>query len=221
MTKNIAPLLIIILLIALSAMFVNLATANPSPELDFPLKPVSTQPTIVVHSPVQNQNYNSTNVWLNFTIIKPEEWIQRSGKHGGSDGEGNKFYDVLGNVTSVYYIVDGCEHQNISLLDSPSLFDFHPKPLTLNLSIKLTLSQGAHNVKVGFEADSFYLHMWDSWNGDIFSTKVNGSSDIVSFTVLQEPFPTALVVTVSGASASLAIVGLIVHFRKHNGGKTP
>jgi len=192
----------------------SLAMANPSPELDFPHAPITTPPTIVVHSPAQNQNYNSTEVLLYFTIIKPEAWVQRSGFYGASDKYGNKSYDILGNITAVYYVVDSGERQNISVLDAPALFDFHPKPLTLNFSISLILAKGTHNIKLGFEADSYYLNMTDSWNGDISSIAVNGSSEPIIFTVLQEHFPTTLVITASGASIVAVAVGILVYRKK-------
>jgi hypothetical protein len=196
----------------------QLANGYPSPELDFPRTPVMTPPTIEVHSPVQNQNYNSTGVWLNFTIIKPEAWVQPSGFYGASDGKGNKEFDILGNVTSVYYIVDGGERLNISVLDAPSLFDFHPKPLSLNFSINLTLAKGAHNVKIGFEADSYYLYMTDRWNGNLSRIAVNGASELIDFIVLEEPqqetFPTALAVAASGASTIVIVAGLMAYLRR-------
>ena len=189
---------------------VDLATANgfPSPELDFPREPVMTPPTIVVHSPVKDQNYNSTDVWLNFTIIKPEAWIQPAGFYGAVDRNGNKEYDILGNVTPVYYVLDGGECMNISVLDAPSMFDFHPKPMTLNFSITLTLAKGAHTVKVGFEADSYYLHLTDSWNGYISSIAVNGTSEVVNFTVLQEPFPTPFPMLVVAGAVGISAIAI-------------
>jgi hypothetical protein len=203
--------LAILLLVNVQAYICNKADANPSPELDFPREPVRETPKIIVNSPVQKQDYNSTTIWLNFTIIKPQAWIQRSGFYGASDGKGNKIYDILGNITCVYYLVDG-KRQNISVLDAPSLYDYNPKPLTLNFSINLNLVKGAHNVQVGFEADSYYINMADRWNGYITSIKVNGSSDPINFSILKGPFPDTFAVFV--ALTVIVVVGIFYNFRK-------
>ncbi len=209
-------LIMVLFLATQRALFGGLASANPSPELDFPREPVATPPTIVVHSPTQNQNYNSTQVLLNFTITKPEAWLQRSVFYGSTDAYGNQSYDVLGNITSVYYVVDHGERQNISMHDSPSLFDFHPKPLTLNFSVYLELTPGEHTVNVGFEADSYYLHMTDDWNGYVSSISVDDESELIIFTVRHNVFPTTLVIATLGASLVAIGSGLLVYSRKRN-----
>jgi hypothetical protein len=66
--------------------FIDFATANPAPLFPLPWDVVTTPPTIVVYSPVQNQTYNVTQMLLNFSIIvKPESRFE--------------------NVTSVYYVI--------------------------------------------------------------------------------------------------------------------
>jgi hypothetical protein len=193
---------------------VDLVTANPGPLLFFPEDPVTTPPTIVVDSPVQNQTYKSTDLWLNFTIVKPDAWFP------------NRDWDVgnliFGNITSVYYTLDGGQRQNISVCDTNSLFDASPTQ-TLHVSTNLTLAKGAHEVKVLFEANSYYVS--DYANGTLSSVKVHGESEPATFTVLQEPqlepepkpepFPTELVVGASGASVVIIGVGLLVYVKKY------
>lgn len=203
-------------------MFVNLAEANPSPETNFPSEPILTPPTIVVHSPVPNQNYDSTDVWLNFTIIKPEGWTTlpkanftnnpAADGYWGYDADGNPLYVISGNVTSVCYVVDGGERQNISVHDLSYFVDAFPTR-TLNFSTKLMLPKGAHSVVVSLEADSYYLIMGRIWPVSYLSIRVNESSEMVNFTVLQEPFPTALVVA-SITSVAIIGAGVLVYFRK-------
>jgi len=207
-------------------LLVNLALANPAPELDFPREPVVTLPTIVIHSPVQNQNYNSTDVLLNFTIIKPDAWIQPPGRYGGGDAEGNPVYEILGNITSVYYVVDGGERQNISVFDISTQFDYHPKR-SLNVSTSFMLSKGAHSISVGFEADSYFM-VYDVYTAEnattpyepglqlpvgLSSVMVYADSDHVDFTVLQEPFPFAFAATAE-ASITVAIACLLLYLKK-------
>jgi hypothetical protein len=202
-------------------MLVELSRANPMPELDFPTEPVLTPPTIVVHSPVKDQNGSPDDLWLNFTIVKPEEWIQLPGPNGGGDAYGNPLYDILGNVTKVYYAVDGGERQNISLYDTPSYFDNWPNR-TLNFSTRLALEEGAHSIKLGFEADSYYLFINDNpapgeHRYSIKSVVITGASDVINFSVVEPgTFPTVPVAAASSAAivAVVAVAGLLIYYRK-------
>ena len=228
--STLALTLALTILIA-QTMLVKLSRANPTPELDFPTEPVLTPPTIVMHSPVKDQNNSPDDLWLNFTIVKPEEWIQPKGPNGGYDPSGNPFYGILGNVTSVWYVVDGGERQNISVYDDTSLyFDASPSR-TLNFSTPLTLEEGTHSFKVGFEADSYYLviDVYTSENvtehyqvgyeypRGISSVIVRDVSDVISFYVAEPgTFPTVPVAAASSAAivAVVAVAGLLIYYRK-------
>jgi hypothetical protein len=144
------------------ATFVNLATANPAPLLTLPTEPVTTLPTIVVYSPVQNQTYNSTKLWLNFTIVKPESWF------------------AIGavKITSIYFTVDDGERQNITMHDTDSLFD------RLNFSTLLPSTGGAHTVKVSLDADSYYVVSYVDLSNAFSSVTLHADSEPVNFTVL-------------------------------------
>jgi hypothetical protein len=164
------------------ALFVNLATANPAPLFSFPTEPITTLPTIVVHSPIQNQNYNSTNVWLNFTIVKPESWFAIDvGRH-------TELRETFVNITSIYFTVDGSEYQNIPVHDIDSLFDTDP---TFNLTFSTMLplaTSGAHDVKLCLEADSYYVVRYVYNVSEALSNvKLYAESDAVNFTVAQSP----------------------------------
>jgi len=52
---------------------------------------------------------------------------------------------------------------------------------------------------------------------------VQGVSEVVNFTITKppEPFPTAFVLTTSGASVAVVGVVLVVYFKKRNGGRNP
>jgi hypothetical protein len=186
---------------------VNLAMANPGPLLPFPYgEPVTTPPTIVVYSPVQNQTYNSTDVWLNFTIIKPETWFP-------SGPLAEHYNAVFGNVTSVYYIVDDGGRQDITVHDTDTLFIAN-SPRTLNFSTLLTLAEGVHSLKVSLEADSYYVVQTDQ-GFTLRSIPLHGDSETTGFTVaVPESFPTVPVVVASGASAVAIAAGLVVYLRK-------
>lgn len=209
---------------------INLAAANPiGLYFEFPTEPIMTPPAIVVYSPVQNQNYGSNDVWLNFTIIKPEAWIKLPQEYGGDDANGNPLYVIFGNITSVYYIIDSGEPQNISVHDLSYVAEAFPKR-TLNFSTNLTLPNGAHDVVVGLKADSYYeiTNVYTAENATdtipagskfpiaAFSTVVvNGSSEIIRFAVgEQEPFPTALIMGASGVTITIVAVCLFYYHKK-------
>jgi hypothetical protein len=162
--------------------FVNLVTANPAPLFAFPYEPVTTLPKIVVYSPVQNQRYNSTNVWLNFTIVKPESWFAID---VGSHPDFTSLSETFVNITSVYFIVDGGERQKIPVHDIDSLFDADPM-FYLNFSTMLPLAGGAHRVKVGLEANSYYLvTMSYDFSEALSSVKLHAEANAVKFTIAE------------------------------------
>jgi hypothetical protein len=205
------------------AIFVNLATANPAPLFAFPTEPITTLPTIVVHSPVKNQIYNSTNVWLNFTIVKPESWFAIDVAH---HADHSPLTETFVNITSIYFTVDGDESQNIPVHDIDSLFDTAPT-LNLNFSTMLPLAAGTHGVKVGLEADSHYVVSYVyNFSEALSSARLYAESDAVNFTVagssesdavdftVAESFPTALIVTAPVATVAVVGAGLLVYFKK-------
>jgi len=217
-------------------LMINLVAAIPiGLYLEFPTEPITTPPQIDVYSPVQNQNYDSNNIWLNFTIIKPDTWFKLPEKYGGSDEKGNPLYVIFGNITSVYYEIDGGEPQNIPVHDLSYVAEAFPKR-TLNFSTNLTLPKGIHSIKVCLKADSYYLitEVYTPENAtdtrpsgtvipSALSTVVlNGSSEIIRFAIEEpEPFPVVPVAAASGASVAVVGVGLLVYFkkRKHQNGK--
>ncbi|HDQ06085.1 MAG TPA: hypothetical protein ENN36_05125 [Candidatus Bathyarchaeota archaeon] len=205
------------------AIFVNLAKANPAPLFAFPTEPITTLPTIVVHSPVQNQSYNSTNVWLNFTVVKPESWFAIDVAH---HADHSPLSETFVNITAIYFTVDGGERQNIPVHDVDSLFDMDPI-LNLNFSTMLPLTAGAHAVKVGLEADSHYVVSYVyNFSEALSSVKLYAELYAVNFTVagssdsdaadltLTEFSPTALIITASVTTVAMLSAGLLTYFKK-------
>jgi len=198
------------------AMIVNTVVANPVCLIYgyFPLEPVMTPPTITLDSPVQNQVYDSSDLWLNFTITKPEAWFVYD---VARDENGTSKTLTVGRITSVYYILDNGEPQNVTVNDGglPSEFSIEIFPnRILNFSTRLALPGGVHSVKVGFEANSYYYTGWGVLDPGLRSVVVNGSSDTIHFSVA-DSFLTALVVA---SIASVAVIGivLLVYFKKRN-----
>ena len=197
------------------AIFANLAKANPAPLFSFPTEPITTPPTIVVTSPVQNQTYNTT-VGLSLTIIKPETWFAVDVGH---HSDGSPINQTFVNITSVYYVIDGGERQNITVHDVTSLWDTTPT-LTLNLSTTLPMAVGNHNLKVGLEADSCYVVRYTyNFSDALSSVKLHAEAAPVNFRVAMdigiqlESFP---ITPIAASVATVAIVSLgsLVYFKK-------
>jgi hypothetical protein len=202
--------------------FVNLVAANPAPLFAFPTEPKTTLPTIVVHSPVQNQIYNSTDVWLNFTVIKPESWFAVNVAH---HADHTPLSETFVNISSVYFTLDGGERQNIVVHDIDSLFDADPI-FNLNFSTLLSLTDGTHTVKVDLEADSYYVVNYAyNLSNALSSVKLNAESYTVNFTVtdsqksdaadfkLAEFLPTTYIITASVTTVAVAGTGLLLYFK--------
>jgi len=94
-----------------ASLFVNLARTNP---FHFPIdnNPDPGQPLLNVTSPNQNQIYNVTDIWLTFTVTKPEKWF-------GSDPLSylGEVYNCNGEITFVRYSLDGKQSENFSAND--------------------------------------------------------------------------------------------------------
>lgn len=195
---------------------VNTAMANPAPLFSFPIEPVTNLPTMIVTSPVQNQTCTSNEVQLTLTIIKPETWFAFDIFHHEDHSPGTQTFV---NITSIYYVLDDGERQNITVHDITSLFDTPPKS-TLNLSTVLPLTAGAHSVKVGLEADSYYVVRYTHDLSDALSSvKLYSESDPVNFRVATEleiqlgSFP-IFPISASAATVAIVSVGLLVYFKK-------
>jgi hypothetical protein len=200
---------------AVGALSVNLVKANPAPLFSFPTESITTPPTIVVTSPVQNQTYNTT-VGLSLTIIKPETWFAIDVGH---HSDGSPINQTFVNITSVYYVIDGGQRQNITVHDVTSLWDTTPT-LTLNLSTALPMAVGTHNLEVGLEADSYYVVRYTyNFSDALSSVKLHAEAAPINFRVATdlgiqlESFP---ITPIAASVATVAIVSLgsLVYFKK-------
>jgi hypothetical protein len=213
---TLAPTLILVLLFSAIgvASLVDFAKANPLYLSWYPSEPITTPPIITLQSPYQNQNYNSTDMWLNFTVSKPETWFSQTEL---SESYMPGTYMAVGRLLSYHYILDGNESQNISVEDKFHRIDPPDKPAeTLCFSVNLTLTEGAHNITVVVECESTYVIEEYRFSDSPKTTPILGSSETIFFNVESEPklFPTLLVATASGASATVAGWGLFVYFKK-------
>jgi hypothetical protein len=154
----------------------DLGRANPVWLNGAPTEPITTPPSFYVYSPVQNETHTSTQVLLNFIIIKPEAWFRTTSSVPGYS------YAVFGNVTSVYYTVDGGERQNIPMHDLDNFYFNENPPRTLSFSTSMDLTGGVHSVVIGVEAVTYYVS--DMYSSHPFSSVVvQAHSESVNFTV--------------------------------------
>jgi hypothetical protein len=167
-TKNLALILFAIIAILLMSLLAG-ARANPAPLLPFPHdEPISTPPTIVVYSPVENQTYHSPSVLLNFSLVKPDSW------YNGLNSP------IFGNVTSVCYIVDNADPVNITVHDLASDWLAIPPNATLSFSTLLNVTAGVHSLKIGVYATTYWVPA-GSWS--IVNVPLNETIESFNFNV--------------------------------------
>jgi hypothetical protein len=166
--------IILTLLLSYTAGLVNLATANPVWATDWPWEPIMTPPSIIVSSPIQNATYNSTNVSLNFTVTKPDNWF-------GPDRGNYTVEYVFGKIKSVYYAVDSGKNKSITVDEGDLFYSTIPAQRAFSFSFSLNLTSGQHKVTIGVKADTYYIV--NPFSSSPASVVVWGNSDPVIFTV--------------------------------------
>jgi hypothetical protein len=198
-------ILTIILTLAISLQVAGLAKANPVPWLSTPNQD---KPTLTVESPQNNTEYDESDVYLNYTITKPDSW-------------NTPFVPFIGQIVSALVFLDGNVIYGIAMSGS--------------YSVKLNqTSPGLHMLNVTVLSYAYYNG--PPYNGShIFYIQSSSSpvykyptvlSDIVYFTVAEEPSPstsalpletesfsTAAVAAVP-VTAVLVIAGLLVYYKK-------
>lgn len=115
MKRKAFPLILTMALLSLAVIGIHLTAmtaANPVMHYEIPTKPDTNAPSVTVNSPLQNQTFDSQNITLSFTVIKPETWIRLT-KYSDT------VYLVLGNVTSFYNVVDGVKSQSFRSMIYP------------------------------------------------------------------------------------------------------
>ena len=184
-----------------ATLVVRFADADPYviwPEVSFP--------TMQVTSPAEGQSYPSSNVWLKFTVNRPEDWLYTSSLNNGSE-----IYLSQGQIKIVIYSVDGVidgvadEHESEKIYVNDPVNAVNP-PSNFSFSFNLEgLQDGQHSVDVYAE-------------GFVNGSGVGVDPQRINFTIYTpepEPFPTTLVAAASGASVAAVGAGLLVYFNKH------
>ncbi len=146
---------------------VEVAKANPVALSWLPTSPDTSQPGLIIQSPLQNQTFTSDEVILNFTVAKPETWFGSQFFANPGFGSDLSMYYCNGKIFAVKYSVDGIESQNISVTDANVLAPYYsPLNRTLDFSINLTLPEGKHVLTVSAMAESYYMpaENWDAFS---------------------------------------------------------
>lgn len=82
----------------------------------------------------------------------------------------------FGNLTSVYYIVDGGEPQSISVYDADNLLKVN-RTQNLNFLVALNLTVGMHSIRIGVLANTYYVSAPLSSN-PLSSVEVQANSSV-------------------------------------------
>ncbi len=215
-------LTLLALSVIITCEFVNFANANPIWRANLPYKPNYSKPRFIL-TPIQavyeTTDSNTTlNFILNFTVTKPSGSRQA--------------------VVSLWYVLDNCSlagHSQANGLsetkgylnpnDKDSLFNTNRE---LHYTLKLPVTRGDHNLKIGLEAKSYY---WDISSNREASVPISAETNLITFTIFPPPTPAptttptqqtqnqpvaipieyALLVSL----AALAVVAPILLYRRH------
>ncbi|MFB3889196.1 MAG: hypothetical protein ACE14S_06865 [Candidatus Bathyarchaeia archaeon] len=149
------PVLVVLLLSAtFLAQSMNQARANPIVFSWLPVSPNADPPSIILKSPVQNQTYDTHDITLDFTVVKPQAWFVNA------SGLGQVW---SGEITSVQYILDQNQTCGIPVTDD-KIYQYFTVRGTLDFSENLTLSEGLHTLALSAEGKYYYMppESWDA-----------------------------------------------------------
>jgi len=190
----------------------------------------TTSPTVTIQTPSQLVTYNSRDILLDFTITKPQIWLDDFSETYGVAVA----FMYWGQLDYVKYNLDGRDIGNVSVNDVPlfTAYDSLP-PDSFNFSITLhNLSNGQHSLIV-----SVYGKVYHTPN----ALPITGKSPMVNFSIetpsptpTQAPTPTpspeptpitetfpASLVFVASVGIALAVIGLMVYLKKRQRKKSP
>ncbi len=169
---------------------------------------VSGVPIVNVDSPIQNYTYEEREVWLNFTVNRPDSWTEPT--------IGNPvLVRNLGKITHLTYILDGIRSENFTVND----YDVHTIPLSIKESFDFSfplngLSTGEHSIQVIVYGEVYvsggtYKNPGDS-PSPIVTSPVTANSTTINFTVKQSLNSEQTNGTPTDENVKLTIIGCVV-----------
>ena len=205
------PILLLFLALA-GIQTLKVAKANPIP---YPTEPSQEYPTIEINNPNNGDIFTKTTVEVNFTVTKPNSW--------------NEYWLTTMPVIGSYVVYVHLDGNNQSTFLDPGSTGFP----NANYSVYLNkLSRGAHSVEIEVEAFTYYKNPNPEQSDYLTNTKTISktihftvSADIPTPTPTQNPnsqpqsFPTTLVF-IASVGIALAVIGLLVYFKKCQRGRT-
>ncbi len=179
MKKNILAILSLSILFFLLFVPIDLASANPADLFHYPWEsPITSPPQIIIHSPVENQSCKSPNLFLNFSVIKPNIWY-----FGGVRTAG---VEVFGKITHVYCQLDNGQPYTFTVND----WDSPRSPCnktSLDFSANIPFdSAGPHNIKVFVQGYTQYVEYTAKFGFRVLPFYVNSTSETLNFTTFQK-----------------------------------
>ena len=212
-------LLSTLLLVIVASPCLRLSSANPYDGTPVPpafQMPNKDPPVVNIQSPLNATTYFENNVLLNFTVTKPTSWFK---------------LDVVCYIRNITYQMD--EGQTVGLYTPTPPTPPSELPGTDQFSVVLDdLPGGHHTLQIKVSAESQYLPN-DTYYWFMVRHYPLRVSETIVFTIENSPTPTPTpenspnIDPNFSAYAGLALLimtvatfaGLLVHFKKRNGGK--
>jgi hypothetical protein len=188
-----------------SAILVNASSESPD------------TPVIEISSPVQNNIYvNSDDVWLNFTVIRPDSW--------STPWDNSQILCTnLGKLTYLNYFLDDIKSENISINDGQEVWTvIMGVAKNFSFSFKLSeLSFGQHSLRISAYGVVYVSGGTSKNSSGPFSPVVTSPvvviSEVIAFTVAPNsspPVPESSWLVIVPLLVSALFVAVIIGRRK-------
>jgi len=193
----------------------SLAIANPSWR---PWEHEISYPTIDLASPVEGGSYPSNDVWLNFTISKPSDWLNKTDCYISY-----VTYCVDGSATGPYgHISDGSdENETIIQVQDPQGVANPPTSFSFSFDLE-GLTTGNHTLEILAEGNYDWTGFGYTFPRTSFTvnTSFPTPSPKTTPTSILEPTteaePISTLVTASASIVAIVGVCLLVYLKKRH-----
>jgi len=193
----------------------NFANTNPGWK---PWENEISYPTLDVYSPGAGESYPSNDIWLNFTLTKPSDWLNKTDCYISY-----VTYCVDGSASGPYGQISDNSDENETIIEVQDPKGVANPPTSFNFSFNLEgLADGEHTLEILVEGN----HGWSGFGYTFPRTSftVYASSPAptptASPTSIPEPTPEAAPISTTLVTASASVfavivgIGLLVYFKK-------
>jgi len=191
----------------------SLASANPGWK---PWENEISYPTLDVLSPVAGESYPKNNIWLNFTVLKPSVWLNKTNCYISY-----VTYCVDGSATGPFgHISDGSdENETIIQVQDPQGVANPPASFSFTFDLE-GLADGEHTLEILVEGNYDWTGFGYTFPRTNFVVYASSSTPTPTASpsapepkATPEPFPTTLVTASVSVVAVIAGIGLLVYFK--------